>query len=112
MTGHRPFGELRKHLAPERRARNVKATKRMLADMTLHELRQAREHSQAGLARTMKVGQPAVAKLERRADMYVSNLKRYIEALGGSLEITAKFPDATVTITNVSELGDEPGKDV
>jgi hypothetical protein len=44
--------------------------------------------------------------------MYVSNLRRYIKALGGSLEITAKFPDATVTITNFSELGDEPGKDV
>ena len=110
MTGRRPFGELRKRMAPARRARNVKATKRMLAEMTLHELRQAREHSQVGLARTLKVGQPAVAKLERRADMYVSNLRRYIEALGGSLEIIAKFPDATVTITNFCDLGEGPPK--
>lgn len=110
MTGHRPFGELRKRMAPARRARNAEATKRMLAEMTLHELRQAREHSQAGLARTLKVGQPAVAKLERRADMYVSNLRRYIEALGGTLEITAKFPDATVTITNFCDLGEASPK--
>ena len=44
--------------------------------MPLAELRQARELSQKELARTLKVGQPAVAKLERRTDMYVSNLRR------------------------------------
>ena len=51
----------------------------------------------------MKVGQPAVAKLERRTDMYVSNLRRYIEALGGSLEMTAQFPEGTVNITNFGD---------
>ncbi len=51
-------------------------------------------------------GQPAVARLERRADMYVSNLRRYIEALGGKLEIMARFPDASVSITNFSELAE------
>ena len=80
----------------------------MLREMALFELRQARERSQEDLARTLKVGQPAVAKLERRTDMYVSNLRRYIEALGGTLEIRARFPDATVTITNFSELANEP----
>jgi predicted transcriptional regulator len=44
----------------------------------------------------LKVEQPAIARLERGADMYVSNLRRYIEALGGTLEITARFPDAAV----------------
>src|SRR6202163_1616963 len=104
MTGHRPFAELRKRMAPERRARNVEATQRMLASMALYELRQARERSQEELARELKVGQPAVAKLEKRADMYVSNLRRYVEALGGSLEITARFTEGTVSITNFSDL--------
>lgn len=72
--------------------------------MALHELRQARERSQEELAHALKVGRPAVAKLERRADMYVSNLRRYIEALGGTLEITARFADASVTITNFGDL--------
>jgi transcriptional regulator with XRE-family HTH domain len=106
MSGHHPFSNLRKRMTPARRARNARAGQRMLADMTLHELRQARERSQEDLARELKVGQPAVAKLERRADMYVSNLRRYIEALGGTLEIIAKFPDGTVQITNFSDLGD------
>jgi transcriptional regulator with XRE-family HTH domain len=105
MTGHRPFAELRKRIAPERRARNAAAAKQMLAEMALHELRQARARSQEELARALKVGQPAVAKIERRTDMFVSNLRRYIEALGGSLEITARFVDGSVTITNFAELG-------
>jgi transcriptional regulator with XRE-family HTH domain len=106
MSGHRPFSALRERMTPARRTRNVEATRRTLAGMALHELRQARERSQQELARALKVGQPAVAKLERRADMYVSNLRRYIEALGGSLEITARFPDGAVNITNFSDLGD------
>ena len=105
MTGHRPFNELRKNLSPERRAKNVEATHGMLTEMALHELRHAREMSQEELARELQVGQPAVAKLERRADMYVSNLRRYIEALGGTLEITAKFPETSVAITNFSDIG-------
>src|SRR5262249_669555 len=95
-------------MTPERRARNVEATKRMLASMALHELRQARQLSQEELARELKVGQPAVAKLERRADMYVSNLRRYIEALGGSLEITARFPEGAVSIPNFGNLDEKP----
>jgi DNA-binding transcriptional regulator YiaG len=104
--GDSPYVPLRKRMTPTRRAGNAEATRRMLAGMALHELRHARERSQQELARALKVGQPAVAKLERRADMYVSNLRRYIEALGGSLEITAKSPDGAVNITNFNDLGD------
>ena len=105
MPGHRPFASLRAAQSPERRARNAEAARGMLHEMALHELRQAREKSQQELAAALNVGQPAVAKMERRADMYVSNLRRYIEALGGTLEITAKFADAEVAISNFSDLG-------
>lgn len=108
MSGHRSFNELRSRMAPERRARNAAATGKMLHEMALHELRHARQKSQEELARVLQVGQPAVAKLERRTDMYVSNLRRYIEALGGTLEITARFPDTSIAISNFSEL--EPEK--
>ena len=46
----------------------------------------------------LAVGQPAVAKLERRTDLYVGNLRRYVEALGGTLEVTARFPDGAVAL--------------
>ena len=104
MTGHRPFGKLREGMSAERRAANREGTGKMLQDMALAELRSARSMTQADLARSLHVGQPAVAKLERRADMYVSNLRRYVEAMGGTLEIIAKFPDASVAIRNFGEL--------
>jgi hypothetical protein len=110
MTGHRPFRDLRNKMSPERRESNEAATKAMLQEMALHELRQARAKTQQDVARALQVNQPAVAKLEQRADIYVSNLRRYIdlrryiEALGGTLEITARFPDASVSIKNFSEL--------
>ena len=106
MTGHRPFSELTKNFSPERKARTAAKARALKEQMPLAELRQARERSQKELARALKVGQPAVAKLERRADMYVSNLRRYIAALGGSLEITARFPEGAVNITNFSDLED------
>jgi transcriptional regulator with XRE-family HTH domain len=109
MTGHRPFKELTKGFSEARKARVASRVSELKSEMALHELRQARERSQEDLARELKVGQPAVAKLERRADMYVSNLRRYVEALGGSLEITARFPEGSVNITNFGELEDTPG---
>lgn len=45
-----------------------------------------------------------MSKLERRADMYVSTLRRYIEAMGGSLEIRACFADGAVRINQFHEL--------
>ena len=106
MSGHRTFDSLKAKMTPERQALNAEATEGLLREMSLYELRLARSQSQQDLARELKVGQPAVAKMERRADMYVSNLRRYIEALGGNLEITARFPDGgSVTIKNFAEIG-------
>ena len=104
MSGHHPFEKLRAQMTPERRERNAAKTKALLEQMPLYELRQARHQSQADLAKRLHVNQPAVAKMERRTDMYVSNLRRFIESMGGRLEIVAHFPDGSVTITNFSEV--------
>jgi len=98
MTGHRPFRDLTKALSPARKARVAGKTAALETALALGELRKARAVSQQTLAGKLDVGQPAVAKLERRADMYVSNLRRYVEALGGELEITARFPEGSVTL--------------
>jgi predicted transcriptional regulator len=103
MSGHRPFTELTKDFTPERRARVAAKAAALREVMTLEELRKARTLSQEDVAASLAVGQPAVAKLEKRADMHVSNLRRYVEALGGTLEITARFADATVVISNIGE---------
>ena len=108
MTGHRPFSELTKDFTPERRARVAAKAAALREAMTLEELRKARSLSQEDMAATMAVGQPAVARLEKRNDMHVSNLRRYVEALGGTLEITARFPAASVLITDIGEAPPTP----
>jgi hypothetical protein len=108
MSGHRPFAELTRKFTPKRKARVVARVAELKAEMVLAELRQARQRSQEQLARALKVNQPAVAKLEKRTDMYVSNLRRYVEALGGQLEITARFPEGEVVIGNFSDIDTPP----
>ena len=98
MSGHRPFGDLTKRLPAARKARIADKTAALDTALTLHALRKARAVSQEELAKKLAVGQPAVAKIERRSDMYVSNLRRYVEALGGTLEMSARFADGVVTI--------------
>jgi predicted transcriptional regulator len=103
MTGHRPFSELTKNFTPTRRARVAAKAAALREAMTLEELRKTRSLSQEEVAEALTVNQPAVAKLEKRGDMHVSNLRRYIEALGGTLEITAHFAQTTVVINGVGE---------
>ena len=79
--------------------------RQMLAEMPLNELRQARGLSQKMLAEVLHVQQPSIAKIEKRTDMYLSTLRSHIEAMGGELEVIARFPDGSVKINNFSDLG-------
>lgn len=106
MAGHRKFSALRAAMAPERRARNAAETTRLLAEMPLAELRQAQALTQSTLAELLETSQGEVSKIERRTDMYVSTLRRYIEAMGGELDVVARFPDGDVRITQFQGAGD------
>ncbi len=101
------FTDLRAKMTPESRARAHSKAREMLAEMPLNELRQARGLSQATLAKVLNVKQPSIAKLEHRTDMYLSTLRSHIEAMGGMLEIVARFPDGSVKISNFESLGDK-----
>ena len=81
-------------LPPERRA-GIERRGKAIADRdrALARLRQLRKQSQQQLAEKLGVQQAAVSKLEKKADLYVSTLRRYVEAAGGRLEIVARFPD-------------------
>jgi transcriptional regulator with XRE-family HTH domain len=98
------FSELRKKMSPESQERVKAKTKIMLSEMALNELREARRLTQEQLAERLHVKQPAIAKIERRADMYLSTLRGVIKAMGGELEILAVFPDGKVTIRQLREL--------
>ena len=72
MSGHRPFSELTKDFTSERRRRIEAKKAELRAAMPLHELRQAQVMTQKALGETLAVNQPAIAKMERRTDMYIS----------------------------------------
>jgi DNA-binding XRE family transcriptional regulator len=99
------FAELRAKMAPESQARAAEKTQSMLSEMPLDELRQARGLSQKMLAEILHVQQPAIAKMEKRTDMYLSTLRSHIEAMGGELEVVARFPEGAVKVINFSDLG-------
>jgi DNA-binding XRE family transcriptional regulator len=103
MAKARNFSELRNRLPAESRARVEARVKVTLHDMALDELRTARELTQERLGETLGIKQATVSKIERQSDMYVSTLTKFIEAMGGTLEIRACFPEGSVRIKQFSE---------
>src|SRR5512139_2847256 len=100
----RKYAELRARMSPQSRAQARARARAMLAEMPLAELRRARGMSQKALAEMLHVQQPSIARLEKRADMYLSTLRSHIAAKGGRLEVIARFPDGAVKIRNFSDL--------
>ena|ERR1700685_2545014 len=68
----------------------------------LGELRRARQLTQETLAETLGMSQSEVSKVEHRTDLYVSTLRRYVEAMGGELQIFARFPNGEVEIVQIA----------
>jgi DNA-binding XRE family transcriptional regulator len=60
---------------------------------TLKDLRIAVEQTQQDLAVALGVGQDTISRLEKRSDMLLSTLRRYVEGMGGTLELVAQFPN-------------------
>lgn len=113
----KPYSVLREKMKPVARKKAAEKTKILLNAMPLQELRHARNLSQEQLAQTLSVKQAAVSKLEKRTDMYVSTLRNFIKAMGGDLEIVAKFPDGSVQISQFEDIASKtersglPGSD-
>jgi transcriptional regulator with XRE-family HTH domain len=84
--------DLRLRRPPERE--RVDTIKRGVElDVALHELRERRGITQEQVAARLETSRPNVSRIEREVDMRMSTLQRYVEALGGELELIARFPD-------------------
>jgi hypothetical protein len=80
-------------LPAERRAKvDARAAELIAGEMTLRDLRRALDRTQVRLARDLGVKQETVSRLEKRSDMLLSTLRSYVEAMGGELDLVAKFP--------------------
>jgi len=92
---------LRDKMSPEARAAADALAQELRAEMPLYELREALKSTQDEMAKILGASQPHVSKLERQTDMYISTLRKYVEAMGGELELNVKLPSGTVQITHL-----------
>jgi transcriptional regulator with XRE-family HTH domain len=90
------FDDVPTKVKPAARERIRAKARKAAKEIGLDELRRARRMSQEALAETMQTTQAHISRLERRADIYISTLRRYVEALGGELRIVATFGKAPV----------------
>jgi len=104
MTGHHPFAELRAKMSPEARALADQRAKELSDAIDLAQLRQALRLSQQQLAKKLRVNQPEVAKIEKRADMLLSTLSGVLRAMGAELKIVASFPGHDIQIRSLGKL--------
>ena len=100
----KPFNTLRKKMSKAAQKTAVAKTHKMLKAMPLQELRQALHMSQERMAEILSTQQANISQIERRTDMYISTLRSYIVAMGGELDIVARFPEGEVHITQFREI--------
>jgi len=106
MSNRRKFDDLAGPIDadPERRRRVERIAAEMEHEWRLAEIRQARQLTQQQLAASLDTTQGGVSRLERQTDLYLSTLRSYIEAMGGVLEVVARFGDERIPI----RIGDPP----
>ncbi len=89
----------RKNIVQER------ANQLIAEEMTLRDLRLALEKTQEDLGKILHMKQEGISRLEKRSDMLISTLSKYISAMGGSLKLMAEFPNrAPVEIHGISDI--------
>ncbi len=73
----------------------------------LRELRRIAGKAQVEIATTLRIKQPSVSKIEKQADMYISTLRSYVEAVGGELELVVRLPArAPIRLHSLGEVTD------
>lgn len=88
-------------LSPQAIERVIRRARAQVEELTLQELRQGLAMTQVDVARAAEMTQSELSRLESRADHRISTLRRYVEALGGELEIAAIFGGRRVKLTEV-----------
>ena len=93
-------------LPEDRRKRVEELADALIAEeMTLRDLRKARNQTQARVAERLGINQENVSRIEKRSDLLISTLSGYVEAMGGKLSLVAEFPDRPpVTLAGIAAL--------
>jgi DNA-binding XRE family transcriptional regulator len=102
----RTHEEMMANLPPERRTRiKARAAEQLREIEGLKALRKLAQRSQEQIAQSLGVKQPSVLKIERQTDLYLSTLRRFVEAAGGKLELRVELPGTgAFTLTGLGEI--------
>jgi transcriptional regulator with XRE-family HTH domain len=101
------FDELVRRTTTKRtRQRAEQRAQELLRELLLSEIRKLSGKSQQEVAKAIGIRQPSLSKLEKQSDMQVSTSQRIVKALGGKLEVIARFPNGAVKIDQF----DKPAK--
>ncbi|MGH9804200.1 MAG: helix-turn-helix domain-containing protein [Candidatus Acidiferrales bacterium] len=92
MAGHTPWRQIRGRLTPEREARVAALKKQYEEEMVLEKVREARALTQEEVAARLHTSQANISKLEKRTDMLLTTLAKYLRAMGVELELRAVVP--------------------
>jgi transcriptional regulator with XRE-family HTH domain len=104
------FDELVKRTTTKKtRAKAAIRTQELLAELLLSEVRKLAGKSQQQVAHALGIKQPSLSKLEKQSDMQISTLRKIVKALGGELEVLARFPKGTVKIDQFDAASRRPG---
>jgi hypothetical protein len=101
MAANRYIDLRTRSFSSERLKRNDRRLEKELLAMNLQDLREFLGKTQEEIARIAEMSQGQLSVTERREDHLVSTLKRYVEALGGELEITAEFGNKRIRLHGV-----------
>src|ERR1700730_8848413 len=93
-------------LTPARQQKIEARARELIAEeLTLQDIRKAQKLTQEQMAKALNIGQDSISRLEKRSDMMLSTMRIYVEAMGGSLELVARFPKrAPVIITSMKDI--------
>ena len=105
MKRHK-WSDIRARAKPETRARIEAEAQRLSDDLHLSQLRKARGLTQETMAELLGVSQAEVSKMERRTELYVGTLRKFIEAMNGELVIAARFADGVEVPIRLAEEED------
>jgi len=106
------LSDLMADLSPEDlkdvRKRSQVHLKAMQDARRLDEIRRAANKRQGDIAAVMGIGQNAVSQLEKRRDMQLSTLNRYVESVGLRLELSVVAPSGERVALKKFKPWDEP----
>ena len=93
-------------MSPEAQKRIEERAAELIAEeMTLRDLRKARNLTQVKMAKKLGVTQDKISRLESRSDLLLSTLEKVVGGMGGELKLVAQFKDrAPVVISGIGAL--------